>query len=499
MNKRLICCFILSLMLLTPGTGVFTQEKGSDTESHSFSKENWYIGISDFRNVNLTDRYSYLLNSLPLLLREELSDSLVHVLSEDETDYFAREYIDENIRQLNSELTSLLNRKDNLLFSSQNRESRRKTYEDLTSQIQKKKEDVGKWQQMSPDEIRVSDEMAIRFYQKEAEQESVRTNLEPSRGQTLRFMERNSLDMLISGSIERLDDLFFIQISCNKVMEEEPVFQWQEAGSEEELNSLIKDAVQQIRSEILGRSWTKLTVRALPESSLILLDGETLGVGSVTLRTLEPGFRTLKVLENGYLPHVQQIYLHPMGDETLEISLERGATENLSILSEPPGADVYFGSLWMGQTPLVTSRPDLPSDIRLTHPGYMSFHVFSDEIEGNDITVRLGSDIYSREMKLDQAKSAFYRSLGWFSLSIGVPLIMSGIYQNLDNLYYKYALDYNTNGTSASRDKAEQALMYGNAAYYTMWGGVALSGGLLINTLFKLHDYIKAAEESTQE
>jgi hypothetical protein len=107
--------------------------------------------------------------------------------------------------------------------------------------------------------------------------------------------------------------------------------------------------------------------------------------------------------------------------------------------------------------------------------------------------------LYDKEKKLKDSKSAFYRALGWFSLSVGVPLILSGIYQNLDNRYYNYAIDYNSTGNPESYDKALEYKNHADIAYYSYWGGVAVSGTLLVNTIFKLRSYIRAAEESTED
>ena len=321
----------------------------------------------------------------------------------------------------------------------------------------------------------------------------------PRDRQVTRFMEKNNLDILLTGKLERLDELFFLELNCYSRVQEDPVYSWSGVGQEDELNSIIRKAAGEMRIEVLGRTWSELQVHTDPPGCIVSLDGEVIGVGNALTKIAQPGYATLKVSEDGYTSRSQQIYLPGMGRVELDVALEKEESEKMYFFSDPPGADVYFGSSWMGYTPLAVPGPDFSNDVKISLDGYESFHSPSWELDGNSITVELSKEKYNRQQAFDDAKSRFYRSLGWFSLSMGAPLIIYGIYQNQYNMYYNYALDWNTTGSQSSYEKALDAQKASESSYNFFLGGVTVSGALLINTLFKLKDYIKAAEESTED
>ena len=486
MNKiqkifRIFCLFLLSLTL---STVLYSQEK---TKEIVLDKKLWTVGISRFSAVNLEDRQLYLQSSLPQLLKENINDLKVHELSEEEISFLAREYLDTKITSLANEISSLYTQRDKLLFSGSAPDKYSREYRDKAGQIGEKAEELQLWKEKDPSEIKVAETLALEY--KENEQ---------SPSQVVYFLEKNDQDMLISGSVERLDDYFYLEIFCHGRRGRDPLFRWSAAGREDELNTLIGEAGNSLRALLLGRSWAGLNLRVEPEDSIIRLDGVTVGVGSVILRSAQPGFRTLQISRSAYKTHTQQIYLASMETNEMEISLEEGQEEVFSYLSDPPGADVYYGSTWMGITPLQLPLPGFSNNVKIDYQGYVPFHISSRDLTGQSITVRLDRQSYDRQMAFDNAKSDFYRSLGWFSLSMGVPLILYGIYQNQYSMYYNYAADWILTADPDSYNSSREYADLADRSYYGFLGGVAISGGLLINTLIKLNRYIKAAEESTE-
>ena len=69
--------------------------------------------------ANLDDRYDYLSDSLPQLLKEELRDITEHNLSLEEKDFLTSSYINDQINQTRNAVDALYTRRDELLFSCQ--------------------------------------------------------------------------------------------------------------------------------------------------------------------------------------------------------------------------------------------------------------------------------------------------------------------------------------------------------------------------------------------
>lgn len=448
------------------------------------------MGICPVEVGNLEKRYAYLQNSLQQLLKENINDLTEHQLHAEESNFLADSFIHEKIIQHSLDIDSLYRKRDELLFSQYSNEERSEKYEAFSSSILDKEQALQEWQDKDSHEIVLPETLSIEYQ-----------NIEqtPADSQFSYFMEKNSLDMLICGTVERLDDLFFLELSCYKQTSPEAVFIWSGTGPEDQLNILLDEATDELRTELLGRSWAALRVEAQPKDSLIMLDGKTIGVGDVFVRAEAPGYKTLKISRGGYESLVKQIYLPSMKFMEFSVALEKGVEENFYFLSEPPGADVYFGSQWMGTTPFYSSKPDFNNNVKISLDGFAPFQTPSWKLEGESITVQLSRLAYDKQDALDTAKKRFYRSLGWLSISMALPLVMYGIYQNQYSMYYNYANDWTSGGIQADYDKAMDSYDSSELTYKLFLGGLAVSGGLLVNTLFKLKNYINAAEESTAD
>ena len=490
MNRSYIKLFFLLISIST----IFGAE--DDPIELKIDKESWNIGISGFSDKGISSISSYLLNSLPLLLYNEISDIEDHRLSDSERIYFSENYFNEKLNDLVDEKNNLHDTRDKLLFSEQSRNERRSQYRDLSEQIEDKVEEIETFRKRDVSEVEIPDSLPVELKQFDEDEEQI---LEHHREKAAHFMKREELDFFITGSLEQIDDLFFLNISAYNRTGETPVIVFEETASEELLEELIVNAGVELRSIILGRPWSGISVKTYPASALIMVNGTSIGVGSALVRDLEPGFVTLSISENGYVTDNRQVYLPAEDLQDYEITLEKGETDSLFLFSDPPGADVYFGALWMGETPLLTNFPDQRVRIKVSKEEYMPFYVASDQLSGDSVTVQLSTDLYEKELALKDAKSSFYRALGWFSLSVGIPVVMGGIYQNLDSRYSNYALSYSQTGNSDHYDKAMDYKRQADIAYMGYWGGLALSGSLLVNVFIKLWNYIKTAEESTED
>lgn len=490
MIKRLPFCLFVFVSLAPLSAA---QEKQEPIE---FERENWVIGLTGLSDKGISADSSYFLNSLPLLLYNEISDISEHRLGEAEIEEYSESLLREKLRDLEKEKTALHAKRDELLFSDMKRSDRKKEYGDLSSQIDEKGKEISLFSERRADDVVMPDSLPVIL--KELD-EAEGTVLDLPREKAARFIRREDLDFFITGSLEQIDDLFFLTVAAYDRTDENAQLFLELNGKEEELEDLIRDAGRELRSLILGRTWSGVSIETVPRSALIMIDGESIAVGSALKRDLEPGFVTLKVSENGYITDNRQVYLPAEGVQELRITLEEGEDDSLFLFSDPPGADVYFGALWMGETPLFATFPDQSVQIEISKEEYMPFIISSDKLSGESLTVQLGTEFYDREIALKDAKSDFYRSLGWFSLSVGIPFVMAGIYQNLDNRYNNYAYSYSQTGNSDYYDKALDYKHQADIAYFAYWGGITLSSSLLVNVLFKLWNYLKAAEESTED
>ncbi len=486
MNRQGLFLLLLLQMLTSPF--LYSLDEEEEEDNFSIEKESWTVGIALWEQSNLLERQTYLQNSLPQLLKDELEGLKTHLLTDEESLYLRETFLDDKRLESETTLETLFTQRDELIFSDA--VDTRSRYESLSEDIKEQFREIERLKGYDPSEVDVPVELDLIFKDMEKSVSLI---------QVAREMETESYDMILYGSIERLDELLFLELSCFSPLGKEPLASWTGTGGEEDLNSLVREASAEIRVALLGRTWSEIHITAEPAGSLILMDGETVGVGEAHISDASPGFVTISISEHGYISDSRQVFLPAMETVELAVELEKGISSYVSFLSDPPGADVYYGSEWQGITPLSVPRPGFSNDIKIAYEGYRAFHIPSYEVKGDSITVKLTQSAYDKELAFKEAKSDFYRALGWMSISMGVPLILYGIYQNQTNLYYDYAYQWIATDSQESYDKARQYERYSNITYYSFLGGVAVSGGLLVNTLIKLKDYIRAAEDSTED
>ncbi|MFW5812436.1 MAG: hypothetical protein ACOCWS_05565 [Alkalispirochaetaceae bacterium] len=90
---------------------------------------------------------------------------------------------------------------------------------------------------------------------------------------------------------------------------------------------------------------------------------------------------------------------------------------------------------------------------------------------------------------VEEKKERFYRSFGWFVLSLPAPIILNGVYGNLTTLFP----DGSTR-TGLSTQEAEERLDQANTLFYSYYATLGVSVALFGNMLFRLIDYIRTGE-----
>ena len=100
------------------------------------------------------------------------------------------------------------------------------------------------------------------------------------------------------------------------------------------------------------------------------------------------------------------------------------------------------------------------------------------------------SDGLTFDARFDRAKDRFYRALGWFVVSLPLPVLSGGLFQT----YYDTASQYLA-ANPMSPDPAIVASI--NARYYgwqaAFWTTTAISAGFAINAVVALIGYIGSA------
>ena len=90
--------------------------------------------------------------------------------------------------------------------------------------------------------------------------------------------------------------------------------------------------------------------------------------------------------------------------------------------------------------------------------------------------------------EIREKRDGFYGSFSWFVLSVPVVMLLNGAYQNVLAAFPRV-----DSGELTVTERTAFAQL-GNILYWSYLGAALISGGLLVNTVISLLDYIAAGE-----
>ena len=437
-------------------------------------QKDWQVGIAVLATENNDAALISASSLIPRLIRDELSGIESHRLTDAEKLQLLDNAIEKKEIESYARLSSLYSGRDNQLF---NLNADPSTLKEIEKQILAESLIGNYWRNLSRDISSVPEKMQVLYPGPPDGGELWNVDSFSSDA----FRKEAHLDVLIIGSIVKVRDYYGIRISALGPAGEDVL--WEGAGGENDLETISVEAGAAARSLILGRPWAAITVQTNPPEAVISVNGKSAGVGLWKDSTMEPGVMVLEVTAAGYAPEVSTVVLSPYEVKTIEVSLIETVQPKVLISSEPLGASLRLGSIWLGRAPLSVNQPDRVMSVTVEKEGYTTRTVplYPD---AERLTIPLNLALGNPVEELAVSRKKLYNSIAWFSFSLAPTIILLGVSQNYVNM----------NINSSTPEDMDYSYNAYYLSYGLMWGSVAINVGLLTNVLFKLSRYLKAAE-----
>jgi hypothetical protein len=150
-----------------------------------------------------------------------------------------------------------------------------------------------------------------------------------------------------------------------------------------------------------------VTVKSVPESVDIFIDGLHSGTTPFETGNLRAGTHTVELKAKGYKDFRKEIYFAPLSRKKITVRLA-SIYSNLSLRSVPSGADVSLNGAQAGVTPFDTSKvaPGLYT-IAFSLANYLPYQaqVNAEQNKGDTITAVLVSKAYADSVKAASQKN----------------------------------------------------------------------------------------------
>lgn len=298
------------------------------------------------------------------------------------------------------------------------------------------------------------------------------------------------VDYLITGEVEEVfGNILSIRVVLYSDIAEKVLYEQETMGTINELETLVEQLVPDLVTLLLGEEWGTLELVVQPKDAGIFLNGKLIGIGKVRKAYLPVGVYRIEVQRPGYQFFTQEFVLSSRELKKMEITMEAVALEPFQIASLPSNAAFYLGAERKGDTPLFLEE-SADSIGRIEKEGHKAF-VFSLESQPRDLQVVLPKDLFPWKDRIERKREDFYRAFGWFVLSLPLPILLYGYYENESFRYIQYSKSSRYDPTEAG--KWSDRL---NGIYYGYLGTLFLSSSLLANALVTLVDYLRTGEVS---
>ena len=465
-KKKLLSVFVV--LFLVP-SALSAREKKEKYTTITFNKQKYQVGIVQFEGIHISSESEYLIQGFPLLLMKELEDCPDHVFSKQEIERMQLVLVNNRLKDLYNKMSPLVEKRDALLFDG---EYSKKDYKEKTKSIKEIQEEINWFLNYDPEKISMPEVLDIEFKKKSDDQPLLIMDSDL-------FIKKetidSNLDMAVYGNIEQIGDYYYITVSLFNFITGESYTVYKGAGGSGDIPDMVKESSENLRYYILGREWGLLEVRSGFDDAFIYLDTELVGIGNAVMPVLSPGDYTVTIRKEGYYPMTEKVTVAAGSRELLEYQIEKVEGDYITITTIPAEADVYIGSIWAGTTPLTVERPRKEFLLRVTYPGYNTYKGGIGPRSDSQIFIDMIEGVSDFEALYDQQKKKFYWSLGFFSMSLSLPLVFWGMKNN-----------YSDRGEYTTSD-----VMFG-----LFWGGLGISAGFLTNMFIRLFKYLKTAEDA---
>ena len=441
------------------------------------SSSDWKVLVTDLICNSTQEDAPYISQTLSSAVYRNLSVIKKHRMSDEEIaarrESIKADYVDECQKALSKSYQEY----DALLF--QEKDLNRKI--SLKSTISKDKRMLRKANRKKLEKIYVLRERDIVFLNDAEENDTVlRGPIELGTR-----AKKDNLDYIVWGTMKLVEDVVVAEISLYSAMFKKDLASVRITGDLETIYHELDKGLDAFYSDMLGKPWSKINVAVNDEDVDVYVDGNFVSAGSLSNIILEPGEHIVMATGNNRTEDVKQIMLEENQSADIDFSVEPVESKLFALSSFPTGADVYYNSVWQGQTPMLLNGAK--GEVVVSLDGYQNSRVFLEEIEGNTLDFFPQKEVFNKDDYLLDKRNDFYKNLTWFVLSIPVAFFTYANYLAYDDLHKR------AKGTYDSHEihRTQRIKTYSQYGYY---GALFLSVTLFTNAMFYLKDYIIAGQ-----
>ncbi|MDC7124165.1 MAG: PEGA domain-containing protein [Spirochaetales bacterium] len=444
------------------------------------------IGICRFENTG--ENTASIADGVTSSFYETIKSISEHRMNSEEIRNYLADGKDEEIRSKKKSIEKLYLDRDKIIFTT-DQASIDEKIEAKELAISNAKEDLEELDREKWTAIANVDDDAFSLIPVELKSPENSLYYERSAGEISDTLKENSLDAVIYGYVEKINDYTYIEIRMwNNFLKKDTV-SWRTAVNTDDVNKLIAPGRTLVKTAILSHAWAELSVFG-PDNCAIYVNDDFSGVGKLNKLIIEPGEVAVEVKKPGHESYKTKITIVEYEDKKIEVDLPLLSKREMVIQSFPAGADVYVDSKWVGKSPVRIETEDEITAVNLKLEGYQNNVFFVDSEAPHILNVNMKKITKVREDIIPAKRRAFLTSFGSTILSIPVSLFLYSMKEQTKDVFNN---EQSENGT----ENYEELLRLRNN-YYTEYSLMVCSIGLNVflfsDMVVKAVDYVDSVE-----
>jgi hypothetical protein len=299
--------------------------------------------------------------------------------------------------------------------------------------------------------------------------------------------EKN-LDLLVYGSIRPNGSFLAVEFILYNATLGRDIWRYTDYAYADGLEDVVRSFIRPSAEAIFGRSYARVEFTVEPPVADLYLDGAAFTHSEILY--FEAGSHEARAQADGFEKAATVFLVEPGFDSVLALTLVEKPSSGLTLSSEPPGAAVHVDGARAGLAPLELPGAAFPRVARVSLTGFEDVQLVlrPQSLEDQLLVPLAPSDGLSFDDHFDDRKGTFYRSLGWFIVSLPVVVLSGGLLQT----YNQTGIELNSvTITPQIVDSWQTGFNLSNVSF---WASAALSAGLAVNAMFRLVQYIGSAQ-----
>ncbi|UTY24276.1 PEGA domain-containing protein [Treponema denticola] len=400
-----------------------------NAQNSSEASSGWTLAVAEFKTENLPSTYQSYKTIVPELFYNYMDTGAKRIVPFEEKKLRAVMDASNKKLKLIKERAKLIQDKDNLFLSVEDKKIKAEKQKKLAEEILKKEKSIYD----ADNDIRTEE---VRFYSSDSPKDIILWK----HGDTLYNMPENSdlgenlkkenISALIYGSVKDISGYMVITAYLDTGLPGMQIYEFSGAGKYDDVEQVVETISRQIYTIIQNTKKVKIFFDVNPKTAKVYIDSKLIRDFSKPI-TLYEGFYQISASAENYIEESRQVELKDKDSYTLKINLKQTETLKIGFNLKSANPNIFFKSQYSIKIPGIINLPKVKSVLEFEEKGVHTFGLFepSSNILSPQNVQNMIINLNKKNIKdsIEKQRKVLYWSLGALYIILPITMISNSI------------------------------------------------------------------------